>query len=376
MQIIQISDGNRKLRREFLDLPERLYLNTPQWVPAFRSDVEAYFNRSKNPFYRHSDAAFFLAVEDSGETAGRLAVLEPALLNERLNSRMAFFFLYECNTNDFAAAALFRAAEQWAVGRGLDTLYGPKGFTALDPIGLLVEGFEIPAAMSTAYHFPYYQEQILQAGFTQAVDLLTGTITRESLVPERIHLLSQKVQQERGIGVLTFRSRREVLARVPELTTLFNQALGVESVNAPMSEDEIRSMIRVLMLIARPELIKMITKDNLPIGFILAYPDVSDAIRRSGGRLLPAGWLQLLLEARRTTRFALNGVGILEEHRGMGGLAVLYSELYRTMLKSKGQTADFIQIRTENEKMLRTLRGFGIDFNRRHRMFRKRITGE
>ncbi|MBN1264300.1 MAG: hypothetical protein JXA25_02320 [Anaerolineales bacterium] len=373
MQVFRIESENRRQVREFLNLPETLYHSNPNWVPAFRSDLKAYFNRDRNPFYKHSGAAFFLAYDDESKPAGRLAVLEPVKVNERLKTKMGFFFLYECIEQLEVSKALFAAGERWAVSRGLDMLYGPKGFTALDPIGILVEGFEIPAAMSTGYHFPYYQDYILASGFEPAVDLLTGTLTKDSSFPERIHWISEKVQQERNIRVVPFRSRREMLRSVPELAMLFNQALGVESVNAPMSEDEIRSMVRVLMLIAQPALIKMITKDDEPIGFVLAFPDVSKAIRSSRGRLLPFGWLQLLLEARRTKRFAINGIGILEEHRGAGGLAVLYNELYLTLRDTRGEMADVIQIWVENEKMLRTLRGFGIDFNRKHRMYRKRI---
>jgi hypothetical protein len=371
MEIIEILPRNRKQIRDFLDLPEQIYRGNPYWVPAFRSDVQAYFDRQKNPFYRHSDAAFFLAYDK--EVCGRIAVLEPVLVNQRMGSRMAFFFLYECCETPNVSQALFHAAEGWALARGLDTLYGPKGFTALDPIGILVKGFDVPAAMTTGYHPPYYQEFITAAGFSPVVDLQTGTMTRDINFPDRIHRLSASVQEERGIRVEAFRSRQHVLEKVPELTMLFNSALGNESVNAPMNESEIRSMVRVLMLIARPDIIKMIRKDDEAIGFLLAYPDVSRAIQRNRGRILPFGWLRMMVEARRTTRFDINGVGILEEHRGAGGLAVLYSELYRTLITSKGQQAEIIQIRVENEKMLRTLRGFGIDFNRIHRMYQKEI---
>jgi len=376
MQVIEVRDCKGKQVRDFLDLPEKLYRDKPNWVPPFRMDVKSLFDRERNPFFRHSEAAFYLAYDGRGESVGRLVVLEPALVNERLGIKMAFFFLYECVESLEVSMALFSAGEQWALSRGLDTLFGPKGFTALDPIGILVEGFDIPAAMSTGYHPPYYEKFISASGFVPAVDFLTGTMTRKSSFPARIDSLSERVQEERNIRVVPFRSRKEVLDRVPELAMLFNEALGTESVNAPMTEDEIRSMVRIMMLIAKPELIKMINKGDEPIGFVLAYPDVSRAIRRNWGRLLPFGWMDLLMEARKTKRYAINGAGILEEHRGTGGLAVLYSELYKTLKDSGGETADVIQIRVENEKMLRTLRGFGIDFNRRHRMYRKEISVE
>jgi len=125
MEIVEILSGNRKHIRDFLNLPEQIYRGNPNWVPAFRSDVRAYFDRERNPFYRHSDAAFFLAYNNR-DVCGRIAVLEPVLVNQRLESRMAFFFLYECCEDPEISQALFHAAEGWARDRGLDTLYGQR----------------------------------------------------------------------------------------------------------------------------------------------------------------------------------------------------------------------------------------------------------
>ena len=53
-------------------------------------------------------------------------------------------------------------------------------------------------------------------------------------------------------------------------------------------------MAQQIIWFADPRLIKLIFKDDELAGFLFAYPDVSAAIQRTGGRLWPLGWVDLL----------------------------------------------------------------------------------
>ncbi len=139
MDILQIDPSNRNLSRRFLRLPFRLYAQTPQWVPPMAIDAARMLD-NRHPFYQHSTAAFFLATED-GRDVGRLTVLDNSHYNTYNSTRTAFFYLFECEQNSQAALGLFAAAGEWAGSRGLTEIIGPKGFTALDGMGLLVRGF-------------------------------------------------------------------------------------------------------------------------------------------------------------------------------------------------------------------------------------------
>src|SRR5512135_1938204 len=151
MRIIQIDTSDRSQARAFLALPFRLYAGTPQWVPPLAGDARAMLDRRRHPFYQHSEAAFFLALDESGQALGRLAVLDNARYNEYNHERTAFFYLFECADDRDTAQGLFEAACAWARGRGLDRIMGPKGFSALDGQGLLVHGFEHRPALGIPY---------------------------------------------------------------------------------------------------------------------------------------------------------------------------------------------------------------------------------
>lgn len=110
MNILQIDPSQRDLSRRFLRLPFRIYAHTPQWVPPMSFDAARILD-SRNPFYQHSAAAFFLANED-GRDVGRLAVLDNANYNTYNATRTAFFYLFECEPHSQAALGLLAAAEE------------------------------------------------------------------------------------------------------------------------------------------------------------------------------------------------------------------------------------------------------------------------
>ena len=173
--------------------------------------------------------------------------------------------------------------------------------------------------------------------------------------------------------VVRFHNRRELLAIIPELQKLYNDSLQGTTGNIPLTQADLRSMADQLLWFADPRLIKIIRKDDELIGFLLAYPDISAAVQRCKGRLFPTGWLDLLLEMRRTRWVNINGAAVVEKYRGMGATALLFKALYDSVREGGFEHADLVQIGTDNERMQLELRSLGIDFYKCHRMYQKNI---
>ena len=370
MQIEQVSTSNSRHVRAFLSLPFRLYRDIPQWVPPLAADARRMLDRRRHPFYRHSEAAFFLAREQ-GCPIGRLAVLDNAHYNTHNNERCAFFCLFECENIPAAAQGLFDAAFDWARGRRLERMVGPKGLTALDGMGLLVKGFEHRPALGIPYNRPYYPALIEAAGFERLEDVVSGYLGAATVFPPRIHEVAGQVMARRGLYVARFRRRRDLRALVPHLQTLYNTAIEGTSGNTPLTAEEAHTLAQQLLWFADPRLIKIVYKGDEPIGFLFAYPDVSAAIQRTQGRLFPWGWIAVLRELRRTDWININGAGILPQHRGLGGMAVLFSEIHKSIVESGCSHVEIVQIGVGNERMQRELRGLGVDFYKTHRVYQR-----
>ncbi len=374
MKIIEVDWRNPAQVKDFLALPFRLYRNTIQWVPPLAQDAQLQLDRQHFPYFQHSEAAFFLIYgKDEKYAIGRIAVLEPRLYNQYNRERTAFFYLFECEDSPEAAIALFETAFLWARQRNLDHLLGPKGFTALDGHGLLVQGYAHRPALGIPYNPQYYANLIEAAGFYTEFDTLSGYLDASAPFPEHIHRASQLVQRRRGLKIKSFQNRSDLRPLVSQLKDLYNGALSGTRYNAPITDAEVKTMADQILWFADPKLIKIITKDDEMVGFLLAYPDISAAIQRCQGRLLPFGWADMLLELKRTKWININGAGMVEKYRGLGGPAILFSEMYKSVAESHYHFADLVQIGTENEAMQRELRDLGIDFYKKHRVYNRRL---
>jgi len=375
MKITQLDLSDKKQVQDFLDLPLHIYKDIPQWVPPLRMDNRIRLDPKRYPFYKHSQAGFFLAYEGT-RVIGRIVAIDNRLYNKHNNSSTGFFYLFECENNQETANRLFEAACDWALTRGLTKMLGPKGFTVLDGFGLLVKGFEHRPAFGLPYNPSYYPDLIESAGFEPERDAVSAYISADIQFPERIHRLAERIAKRRGLRIARYRTRKNLRAFVPKLKKLYNNALRGTAGNAPLTDDEVKMMADQLLRFADPRLLKVVMKvddsgkDKEPVGFLMAYPDISAALQKTKGKLFPFGWITILREFKRTDWLNINGAGLLPEYRGSGGTAILYSELFKSVVEtSQFRHAEIIQIGTENENMLRDLANFGVDSYKTHRTY-------
>ena len=373
MHIVQLNLKDKKQVDDFLRLPFFIYRDIPQWVPPLQIDERLRLNPKRFPFYKHAQAAFFLAYEGTFPI-GRLAILDNCHYNEFNKTRTAFFYLFECQHNLAAATELFNYAFDWAHSRDLNKVLGPKGFTPLDGFGLLVKGFEHRPAFGLPYNPAYYVDLIEAQGFIKAGESVSGYLKTDIQFPSRIHLLAERLARRRGLHILCCSTRMELRALVAHLKELYNHSLEDTEGTVPLTDEEVSTMLNQLIWLADPKLVKLVMKGERPVGFLLAYPDVSQALQKTGGRIFPFGWLTLLLELRRTDWININGAGLLPEFRGSGGTAILYSEMFKSVTENpRYKHAEVVQIGVENENMQREMENFGIDFYKMHRTYQRAL---
>lgn len=372
MNLREIDSKSRKDVNAFIQFPVDLYQECPNWFPPLASTVAMTMNRQKHPFYKHSDAAFFLAETDN-QPCGRIAVLENRRYNTYHNSKTAFFYYFDAINDEKVGQALFAAASEWAEKRGLDKLLGPKGLLRSDAPGILVEGFEHRAALSMPYNYDYYPTLAHSAGLEKEVDFLSGYIETGYELPERIIRVVEKVKERRGFWVKTFTSKRELRAWIPKIQKVNNDAFVKVWGYYPIDADESEMIGKQLLSIADPRLLKILMKGDDVIGFAFVFPDISDALKATGGQLWPWGWIRILKEFKQTRRLSGNGIGLLPEYQGMGGSAMLYMEFSKTLRDSNAVHCDIAQTLENNIKSLGDMNALQVNWYKRHRVYQRSL---
>lgn len=372
MQIRKLDTDNPEDVRQFIALPFVLYRDCAQWVPPLVSDMHTALNRRKHPFFRHSDADFFV-VEDHGTILGRIAVFENRNYNSYQHSQTAHFYYFDAVDDAEVTRALFGAAFEWSRARGLKEIHGPKGPGAGDGIGLLVDGFEHRPAMGIPYNFPYYGSHLTRAGFEKRYDLLSGHLNASCDLPPRFYELAEKVKARRGFWVKSFSSKREGKQWVPRIGEVLNASFVDTQDYYPATNEEIAVAAKQLFTIADPRTIKLVMLGDDVVGFVFAFPDLSAAIQRARGQLWPLGWCYLLREFKRTKWVDVNGLGLVPQHRGMGANVLLYTELAKTLRDYHFEHADIVQVGEDNMKSLAEMQAIGVQWYKRHRVYQRRL---
>ena len=372
LSIEKIDTTNKNQVHRFVHIPYRLYANHPQWVPPLLMDAQTYLNKQKHPYFEHSDGEFFIATRNS-QDIGRIAVFENRPYNKYHDSRQAHFYFFECENDQESANALFECIFEWARARGLDRIVGPKGLGPLDGYGIQIEGLEHRQMMTMMnYNYPYYQTLVENLGFTKEVDFVSCYIGKDTFhLPERVHSIAARVQKRGTLGVKRFQTKRELVSWAGRIGKAYNNAFINNWEYYPLTDREVKFVVDNIMIVADHRLIKVITHENDVVGFLFGFPDVSAALQRAKGHLLPFGIIDLLLEMRRTKWIALNGAGILPEFQGRGGNALLYSEMEKTMLDYHFEHADLTQVAETAVQMRHDLENIGGKPYKNHRVYQR-----
>jgi hypothetical protein len=375
IEIITIpAAGGGAEEKEFIDFPKRLYAGCPQWVPWFDLDMRVLIRR-KHPFFLQASGEFLLA-RRGGRTVGRTCVVKNPAYIAQHGTSCAHFYFFDIADDEDAARALVAAMARWASARGLAMLRGPMLLGGASGSGVLVQGFERRAAMTMMpYNYPYYGGLLERLGFRKHVDLYSMDLPPQSFrLPRRIESVAEIVLKRGRFSVLRFRGKRDILAVADRIAALYNATLADHLEDYPLSAEELEQVKKDLLLVADPTLVKILEYDGAIVGYLFAFRDLSAVLQRNRGRLGPLELLRLLAALRRGDGLIINGMGILPQYQRLGGNALLYSELAKTV-GGAFASAELVQVSERTELMLRDIQTLGARICKVHRMYERDLAG-
>ena len=376
MSNIEISEvSSRQERNAFIEFPWRIYINDPAWVPPLIIERKAFLDRKRHPFYRHGDAALFLARKNR-EIVGRIMASDDPNYNALHQSNVGRFGLFECIDNRDVAAALFERAENWLRERGRTEIMGPIDYSTNYVCALLIDGFQFPPTILTAHNPPYYKDLIESCGFTKAKDWYAWWFSDPEKAAARLRPLGERFRKRLAVTIRAgnLKNIREESRR---LRQIYNQAWKNNWGFVPFTEAEIEFMTQELSQLIIPEFTLIAEVGDEPAGFILCVPDINVALRHINGRLttfgFPIGLLKLLYYKSRIRTARLIALGVIEKYRRAGIAEILVLRIVEDAMIKHGFTGELSLTLEDNFMINRFLEAIGARRYKTYRIFKRTL---
>jgi GNAT superfamily N-acetyltransferase len=367
-------EGRRDLTR-FIKLPFRLHRGTP-WVPPLIFERRQFLDRSKNPYFEHAEAEYFLAWRD-GEPVGRITAQIDRRWDEYQGGNDGQFGFIEAEDDPEVFASLLETAESWVRERGRERLLGPMDFTTNDECGLLIEGHDLHPMILEPWHPPYYRERLEALGYGKVIDLLIwwlslGELKQGDRFADAIHEVADKVESEHGITVRNMR-KRDLEAEMARFMEVYNAAWERNWGFVPITDEEIRFQAKNLKQVIDERWGFIAERDGEVLGAAFTLPDINQVTKKMNGRLLPLGWLKFLLGKRRIDRVRVFALGVKPEYQHTGIAARFYVRHIETAAETGTSGGDQGWILETNEPMNRAMEGMGGKIVKRYRLYEKSL---
>jgi GNAT superfamily N-acetyltransferase len=360
----------------FIKLPWRLYRNERNWVAPLLMDVKKRLDQKKNPFFKHTEAQYFLAYRGS-EPVGRICAHIDRNLNEFQGNEWGLFGWFECEDDPEAASALLATAEQWLRDRGRDRMVGPMDFTTNDECGLLIEGHERPPIILCPWHHPYYQRLFEQdVGMAKAMDLYMWSlhVTGRENVHPAIWEMADKLESEHDIVCRNFR-KKDLHAEVTRFLEVYNSAWERNWGFVPLNEEEVRHMAKDLGPVLDENWAMVAEKKDTGevVGAALTLPDFNQVLAKINGRLLPFGWITALRERKKIDSVRVFALGVKPEYQHTGVAARFYQMHFDAAERTPQHGGEMGWILEINKPMNRAMEGMGGKIVRRYRVYEREL---
>ena len=313
----------------------------------------------------------FSLQEKMGKWSAGSRLIENKPSNKYHDAKQAAFYLFETVDDKEVADKLFEFSFDWVKKRGLNYLLGPKGLSSFDGYGFLVEGFDKRQMMTMMnYNLPNYPRFAEEVGFKKVVDWVSSYAHMpEFKIPEKISEVARRVEEKGKFQVKRFKNKAELKSWANRIGHAYNKTFVNNWEYYPLSDNEIKFAMDNIMVVAVPDLIKIITYNDEVVGFLLAFPDISEALQKYKGRLSPIALYNYLREIKKTKWVSFNGVGILPEYQGRGGNYLMMSEMVKTAQSYNFEHGELTQIAETATQMRNDLGNLGVKPYKNHRIY-------
>ena len=320
---------------DYIKFPFSLYKNNKYWVPPIIADELETFDKTKNPAFENAEAYFYIAYKNN-EIVGRIAaIINWSEVNDQQKKKVRFGW-FDVIDDIEVTKALLEKVYELGLKNNLEHVEGPMGFSNLDKVGVLTEGFDEIGTMITWYNHPYYATHFEQLGYSVEKEYLESKFPFENVKPEFFEKANDLVKRRYQLSPLNFKTTKEVMPHVDKMFDLFNESYASLSSFVAISDVQKEYFKKKYISFINPEFIKFVEdKDHNIVAFSIVMPSFSEALQKSKGKLFPFGFLHLLKAKKQSKDMIFYLIGVHPDYQNKAVTAIIFNEYYLTF-KEKG----------------------------------------
>lgn len=319
----------------YIKFPFFLYKDNEFWVPPIIADELESFDKEKNPAFENADAYFFLAYKND-KIVGRIsAIINWSEVNDQQKKKVRFGWFDVIDDIEVTKALLEKVYE---LGRknNLEYVEGPMGFSNLDKVGVLTEGFDELGTMITWYNHPYYVTHFEQLGYITEKEYIESKFPFSNVKPEFFEKANDLVKRRYQLSPLNFKTTKEVMPHVDKMFDLFNESYASLSSFVAITDIQKEYFKKKYISLINPEYIKFVEdKDHNIVAFSIVMPSFSKALQKAKGKLFPFGFIHLLKAKKQSKDMIFYLIGVHPDYQNKAVTAIIFNEYYHTF-KEKG----------------------------------------
>ncbi|MCB0399971.1 MAG: GNAT family N-acetyltransferase [Winogradskyella sp.] len=362
---------DKKGLKTFVKFPFSLYKDSKYWVPPIIKQELETFNKDKNPIFKDAEARFFLAYKGT-ELVGRIAAIVNWLeVNKQQIKKMRFGWFDFIDDLD-VSRALLETIENIGKQHQLKYAEGPVGFSNLDKVGVMTEGFDSIAPMITWYNHPYYVNHYQKHGYVIEKEYSESKFPFSNVNPEAFAKAQELIKRRYNLKALKFNKTEEVMPYADKMFDLFNESYASLSSFVEITDLQKEYFKKKFISFVNPEYIKFVVDENERlIGFAIVMPRFAEALQKAKGRLFPFGFRHILKAKKNSKDVIFYLIGIHPEYQNKGVHAVIFNEYYRTFTEKGIKTCYRTPELEDNEAIHKIWKHFDPVVYKRRKTFRK-----
>lgn len=328
----------KKDLKAFVKFPFSLYKDSKYWVPPVIMDEMDTLNKDKNPVFDNAEAHYFLAFKGP-EIVGRIAAIINRFETEKQQLKKMRFGWFDTIDDIEVSKALMAKVEEIGKQNKLEFIEGPMGFSNLDKVGVLTEGYDSIGNMATWYNYPYYVEHLKHLGFQPEKVYVESLFLVSELKNLRFQKAYDLIIERYGYKPLSFTKTKDLLPYLDKMFDLFDDAYQKLSTYVPINQKQRDYYKKKFISFVNPEYIKFVLNaDDEMIAFAVVLPSFSRTLQEIKGKLFPFGIFKLIKAKNNPDSLLFYLIGVHPKYQKKGVTAVIFNEFFKVVLKDKIDT--------------------------------------